>query len=210
MKLLTKEIRSKLPPIRGQEALGEHAVIYCKFFTPDSSWTWYVTEGQPVLDENGREVNFEFFGLVDGFEQEWGYFVLNELEETTGPMGLHIERDLWWKPMPVSEIRKSIDGHPLEPEVEAEVLQTAKDNVMETLLQKEFEVEAEGGEKVTLLVQDTDTAQDIAKYGRWLESGWCRCEKSEFLCYPEDGACSCGIHKHHVHCKKCGGVSQVG
>lgn len=30
-----------------------------------------------------------------------------------------------------------------------------------------------------------------------------------FLCYPEDGKCSCGVYKHHVHCV-CGGITQVG
>jgi len=24
--------------------------------------------------------------------------------------------------------------------------------------------------------------------------------KNDFYSYPEDGACSCGVHKHHVHC----------
>lgn len=116
MKLLTQEIRKKLPPIHGQENLGEDAVIYVKFFTPDSSWTWYATEGGPVIDDDGYERDFEFFGLVDGHEQELGYFTLSELESATGPMGLHIERDQWWKPMTVREIRRSIDGLPPEPD----------------------------------------------------------------------------------------------
>jgi hypothetical protein len=30
-----------------------------------------------------------------------------------------------------------------------------------------------------------------------------------FHSYPEDGACPCGVHKHHVHCT-CGGITQVG
>ena len=31
----------------------------------------------------------------------------------------------------------------------------------------------------------------------------------EFRCYPEDGACACGVHKHHVHVT-CGAIVQVG
>ena len=38
---------------------------------------------------------------------------------------------------------------------------------------------------------------------------WCDCGKEEFLVYPEDGECSCGVHKHHVHCT-CGKIYQVG
>lgn len=43
-----------------------------------------------------------------------------------------------------------------------------------------------------------------------LTSKWCKCEQSEFHSYPEDGTCTCGMYKHHVHCAKCGSVSQIG
>lgn len=40
---------------------------------------------------------------------------------------------------------------------------------------------------------------------------WCGCgEKSEFHSYPQDGQCVCGLFKHHVHCARCGKISQVG
>ncbi len=42
-----------------------------------------------------------------------------------------------------------------------------------------------------------------------LKADPCKCKKSEFLCYPEDGCCSCGTYKHHVHCV-CNGISQWG
>jgi hypothetical protein len=75
-----------------------------KFFTPDSNWTWYATQGEPVLDEQGQILDFQFFGLVDGFEKELGYFNLNELEDVRGPMGLPIERDLYWRTKTLQEI----------------------------------------------------------------------------------------------------------
>jgi len=104
IKLLTKEIRKKLPPLYSQEAKGGKAVAYVKYFTPSSSWTWYITEGSPIKDESGQEVDFHFFGLVDGHEKELGYVALSELENARGPMGLPIERDLWWKPKTLEEI----------------------------------------------------------------------------------------------------------
>lgn len=39
---------------------------------------------------------------------------------------------------------------------------------------------------------------------------WCKCKEPTFGSYPEDGQCTCGIHKHHVHCGTCGKVSQIG
>ena len=104
MKLLTEAVRKLLPPFYSQDGIGGKAVVHCKFFTPDSSWTWYILEGEPVLDENDNEVDYRFFGLVDGFEKELGYFLLSELEKVKGPLGLQIERDLYWKPTTLIKI----------------------------------------------------------------------------------------------------------
>jgi hypothetical protein len=104
MKLLPQEIRKILPPLYAQDGKGGRAIAYIKYFTPSSSWTWYITEGSPISDESGKEVDFHFFGLVDGQAKELGYVALSELESVRGPMGLPIERDLWWKPKTLEEI----------------------------------------------------------------------------------------------------------
>ena len=87
MKLLTKENLKKLPKLGKGDGTA-----YVKFFTPDAQWTWYATEF------DGEDV---FFGLVDGFEKEIGYFTLYELKKIRGALGLPIERDLHWKPKKV-------------------------------------------------------------------------------------------------------------
>ncbi len=104
MKLLTKEIREQLPEIYTQDGKGGRAVAYVKFFTPDSGFTWWITEGSAIKDEQGAEVDFHMFGLVQGQCKELGYVSLNELEEANGPMGLPIERDLHWQPKMLEEI----------------------------------------------------------------------------------------------------------
>lgn len=70
MKLLTKEIRKAIPKLRSQDGKGDKAIAYVKFFTPTSSWTWYASEGEPVLDAKRKEIDFEFFGLVYGDERD--------------------------------------------------------------------------------------------------------------------------------------------
>lgn len=96
MMLLTKQNRADLPALYSQENLGlDEVMAVVKFFTPDSSWTWYATEF------DGTDT---FFGLVDGIEKELGYFSLAELEKVTGALGLHVERDRYWKPRPLADL----------------------------------------------------------------------------------------------------------
>jgi hypothetical protein len=104
MKLLTKEIRKKLPPLYSQESKGGKAIVHLKLFTPRGSWSWYITEGSSIMDDSGKEVDFHFFGLVDGHDKELGYVALSELQSVRGPMGLPIERDLHWQPKTLEEI----------------------------------------------------------------------------------------------------------
>jgi hypothetical protein len=104
MKLFPDDVRKVLPPTYSQDGKGGKAVAYVKFFTPDSNWTWYATEGESIQDESGNETDFQFFGLVQGHFEELGYFSLRELEEVRGPMKLPIERDLHFKPTPLEQI----------------------------------------------------------------------------------------------------------
>jgi len=100
MKLLTKKIIEALPPIRSTENIPlEKQIVICKFFTPDSNWTWFVFEGEEI--EGG---DFEFWGMVHGFEKEIGYFRLSELEQIRGPWGLPAERDKWVIRVPYSSL----------------------------------------------------------------------------------------------------------
>jgi hypothetical protein len=99
MKLLTKEIERKLPKLGATEGvdLFEKKIV-CKFFNPMGQGTWYVVEGE---EDDG---DWRFFGLVDLFVREWGYFTLNELESVDVGFGLGIERDIHWRPKPMKEV----------------------------------------------------------------------------------------------------------
>src|SRR5680860_1007201 len=99
MKLINEEIGNILPKLYDQDSKGLNAIAYIKFFTPDSNWTWYATEF------DGEDT---FFGLADGFEKELGYFSLHELENIKGPLGLKIERDLYFEPTTIEELMKEV------------------------------------------------------------------------------------------------------
>jgi len=93
--LLPKAVREALPAI-GTTEYDEDPLVRAKFFYPDFSWTWY------AIEFDGDDL---FFGLVDGFEKELGYFRLSDLMENRGKLGLEIERDRFFTPCPLSELR---------------------------------------------------------------------------------------------------------
>ena len=103
MKLLTDELRARIPALYAQEGEGE-PVVYAKFFLPGTGWTWYVTEGSPQEDD------YLFFGFVVGLESEFGYFLLSELEGVRTRFGLAVERDLAFREGKLSDVVPAPDS----------------------------------------------------------------------------------------------------
>jgi hypothetical protein len=98
MKLLTKELRSKLPPLGSTDGEGMDAVAVVKFFG-SGRWTWYATE----FDGEDTFFGYVVSGLGPDFD-ELGYFSLAELSSVKfPPFGLPLERDLHFTPKPLRE-----------------------------------------------------------------------------------------------------------
>ena len=99
MKLITKKIENELAkyPLYSQDGKGKEAVAICKFFL--QGFTWYVLEAQK------NDNDYEFFGIVDGLEKEYSYFSLSQLQSLRGRWGLTVERDMYFKPTQVKDIR---------------------------------------------------------------------------------------------------------
>lgn len=100
MQLLTDELRKKIPKLYSQEHVKD-PIIVCKFFTPWTSWTWY------IIEFDGKDT---FFAYVNGIVPELGYVSLSELEDIVSPSGLRIERDLRWVERPLSRVKKEVEG----------------------------------------------------------------------------------------------------
>ena len=100
-KLMTKEIGEKIPAVGANEDVEDYDSVLApaKLFSPYNGWRWYITEWDA---ETGT-----CFGLVEGFETELGYFDLTELAEATlfGSVPA-VERDLYWKPTSLGEIKR--------------------------------------------------------------------------------------------------------
>ena len=99
-KLMTKELGDTIPAMGANEDAADYDAVLApaKLFSPYTGWRWYITEWDA---ETGL-----CFGLVEGFETELGYFDLTELAEITvfGSVPA-VERDLYWAPTTLGEIR---------------------------------------------------------------------------------------------------------
>ncbi len=104
-KLMTKELGDTIPALYANDNVEDYdsVLAHVKLFSPYSNWTWYVTEWEA---ETGL-----CFGLVKGFETELGYFSLDELAEVTvfGSVPA-VERDLYWKPTTLGEVKRQASG----------------------------------------------------------------------------------------------------
>jgi hypothetical protein len=92
--LLPAVIASTIPSLESTRH-EKDPVAKVKWFTPDSSWTWYVVE----YDSAKRLC----YGLVIGLERELGFFSLTEIEKVLGPWGMAVERDQFFDPTPISK-----------------------------------------------------------------------------------------------------------
>lgn len=96
MELLTKELEKKFEdfPLYSQDGKFGLAKVIVKYFNPCGVGTWLITEGQRTDDGD-----FEMFGychLGDDENAELGYVRLSELQAIKGPLGIGIERDLYF------------------------------------------------------------------------------------------------------------------
>lgn len=94
-KLMTQELRKKIPKLCSQEKTN-NPMIHAKFFCPYSSYTLYVSEfdGEDIM-----------FGYVTGVDfPEWGCSSLNELAEANRNGLPLFERDRYFTPKRANKI----------------------------------------------------------------------------------------------------------
>ena len=92
---LPDELKPKIPLLHATENETD-PTVWVKLFTPDSNWTWYITE----FDGDDR-----CFGFAVGHEAELGYFLLSDIACARGGLGLPVERDLSFSPCPLSTVK---------------------------------------------------------------------------------------------------------
>ncbi len=98
MRLMTKELEKRFSQIGSQKEV-EDPVIVARFFTPFGSARWYATEYDSV-----NKMFFGFVSIFGGWDDEWGYFSLTELQSGKNTFGTVIERDLYWTEQKIKSV----------------------------------------------------------------------------------------------------------
>jgi hypothetical protein len=98
MKLLTKALTRRFAAIGRQED-AKDPIVVAKFFNPAGAGTWYATEYDPET-----RCFFGYVSIFGDWNDEWGSFSLDELQEFKGRFGLGIERDLYFRERPISQL----------------------------------------------------------------------------------------------------------
>ncbi len=100
MELIPQEIMKTIPTLYSTENQKD-PIAFVKLFTPDSNWSWFITE----LSIDG---DLAFGYVISPFESELGYFSLSEIQSIKGSLGIiGVERDLSFKPEKLSILKKA-------------------------------------------------------------------------------------------------------
>ena len=93
--LMPSGIAKEIPKLYSQDGV-EDPMCHVKFFTPYGRGVWYVTEF------DGRDT---MFGWIDRGHGEFGYTSLSWLQGLNKNGLPLIERDMYWKPRPLSQAK---------------------------------------------------------------------------------------------------------
>jgi len=94
--LIPEEIKKTIPALYATEEQID-PTIYIKLFL--DGWTWYITE----ISMDG-DICFGY--VVSPYGKELGYFSLVELLELKSSLGIGVERDLYFTPITLSEVKQ--------------------------------------------------------------------------------------------------------
>ena len=94
MELITQE--ESYPALyKTEDIKTDEKMLYLRFYEQSSGWEWYLSEYDP--DDKIA------FGYVKGFESEWGYFSITEMQGIPT-----IKRDYEFEPTKFKELYKKI------------------------------------------------------------------------------------------------------
>lgn len=158
--LMTDEMLERVPELYAQEdvALADKQVHAAYIIPFRSNWTWYMTE----YDRESGDA----FGLVLGFEPEWGYFNIHELEELNAQRLILEDFPKTFRELKDTELIKQMDEYELQSVFNGEL--SFDDNKIskniENTISKEYieELSPNFAEEVGAIMEEYDVSREEA------------------------------------------------
>lgn len=100
MELIPESMKQTIPKLYDTEEIKD-PIVHVKLFLPQSNWTWYITELS--IDD---DICFGY--VVSPYDNELGYFSLNEIKELKSSLGLSVEKDEQFMPTPLSKVKEAV------------------------------------------------------------------------------------------------------
>lgn len=97
MKLLTKEVLNKLEKNNSE---SDDPLCVVRFFNPSGAGTWYA-----ISYDTANKLFFGYVSIFGDYNDELGYFSLDEIESFKGRYGQKIERDRFYSPEKLSVVK---------------------------------------------------------------------------------------------------------
>ncbi len=95
---MTQELEKRFAQVGSQDG-AKDPIVVTEFFDPCGIARWYATEYDPK-----EKMFFGYASIFCDENDEWGYFSLEELESIKCPLGLGIERNLYWTEQRASQV----------------------------------------------------------------------------------------------------------
>ena len=141
--LMTDEMLKRVPELYSQEDIDlEDKVVHAAYIIPfRSNWTWYMTE----YDRESGDA----FGLVVGFEPEWGYFNIEELKELQAQRLILEDFPKTFREIRDTELIKQMSEEEIDRVFNGQLSQADKQREQETFyLSDEMGISLEDAEKI--------------------------------------------------------------
>ena len=141
--LMTDEMLKRVPELYSQEDIDlEDKVVHAAYIIPfRSNWTWYMTEYD--------RASGDAFGLVVGFEPEWGYFNIEELKELNAQRLILEDFPKTFREIRDTELIKQMSEEEIDRVFNGQLSQADKQREQETFyLSDEMGISLEEAEKI--------------------------------------------------------------
>ena len=103
MDLIPEDVRSQIPPLGATEGEAD-PMIWAKLTIPAVGWTWYLAEMHSLPPDA------IFRGYAVGWDEQYEYFTLAELEQIAAVEGVPLTYDATFTPCRLSVVRSREQG----------------------------------------------------------------------------------------------------